>query len=199
MGGAQSPRQTQRARPPAKHPQQSVPRRAPPGRAPAAEHPSVECPQQSDTRLRAAQAGQAWPELGVGGRGEPRGGRRSPPGVGGGPPGVEEGLVLPLRPPMLEFLLRTVVKLLVFTQTFILRKLQSHIGQKLFRDPTFPPPQSSGSQPGLPLGHDSAHPPGPPSPRPPVTPPPSAREGGPAALPAPGGSQHNPSPPCGAL
>lgn len=102
--------------------------------------------------------------------------------------------MLPLRPPMLEFLLRTVVKLLVFTQTFILRKLQSHIGQKLFRDPTFPPPQSSGSQPGLPLG--SARPPGGP---PPVTPPPSAGEGGPAALPAPGGSQHNPSPPCGAL
>ena len=76
--------------------------------------------------------------------------------------------MLPLRPPMLEFLLRTVVKLLVFTQTFILRKLQSHIGQKLFRDPTFPPPQSSGSQPGLPLG--SARPPGgpPQSPRPPV-------------------------------
>ena len=47
----------------------------------------------------------------------PSGGGGGPPGGGEGP-GVEEELMLPLGPPLLEFLLRTVVKLLVFTRTF---------------------------------------------------------------------------------
>lgn len=49
--------------------------------------------------------------------------REGPPGGGEAPPGVEEGLMLPLRPPLLEFLLRTVVKLLVFTRTFYFEKV----------------------------------------------------------------------------
>lgn len=70
MGGAQSPRQTQRAQPPAEHPQQST-------------------PSSRTARLRAAQTGQAWPELGVGvgsAQGGSRRGRRRAPRGRGGPP-----------------------------------------------------------------------------------------------------------------
>ena len=106
MRGAQSPRQTQRAQPPAQRPQQSA-------------------PSSRTARPRAAGTGQAWPELGgrAPGMGKcPSGGGGGPPGGGEGP-GVEEGLMLPLRPPSLEFLLRTVVKLLVFTRTFYFEKV----------------------------------------------------------------------------
>lgn len=134
-------------------------------RAPPAEHS-----QQPDGQAPGSPDRSGLARVGCGGgvapREGPAGGGGGPPGGGEGPPGVEEGLMLPLRPPLLEFLLRTVVKLLVFTRTFILRKLQSHEVRSCSETPISLCPKAAAdpSQDSPSATTQHAHPPRPPGP-----------------------------------